>query len=136
MAIRVVLAKPGLDGHESGILLVARALRDAGMEVVYLGMRQSAVSIARAVAAEDASVLGLSVLTGGHLVHTYSVQRELERVGCGDVRLVVGGIVPEPDEKKLLEMGVAAVFKPGADLASIVDTIKELAPIGGDRDEI
>jgi methylmalonyl-CoA mutase C-terminal domain/subunit len=125
--VRVVLAKPGLDGHESGVMLVGRALRDAGMEVVYLGPRQRPGAIAQAVVQEDADVLGLSVLTGGHLVHARRVLEALRDAGAGDVPVVLGGIIPESATAELRELGIAEVFGPGDALTEIVSRVRAVA---------
>jgi methylmalonyl-CoA mutase C-terminal domain/subunit len=113
---RVVLAKPGLDGHESGVLLIARALRDAGFEVIYLGPRQTPDAIAEAVIQEDADVLGLSILTGGHLTHSERVLKALHDNGVDDVPVVVGGIIPPKAAEELRRVGIADVFGPGVSL--------------------
>jgi methylmalonyl-CoA mutase C-terminal domain/subunit len=123
---RVILAKPGLDGHEAGVLLVARALIDAGFEVIYLGSRQSAQAIAEAAVQEDADVVGLSVLTGGHMVHCDRVLAALRDADAGDIPLVVGGIIPDVAANELRERGVACVFGPGEPLPEIVGRIREL----------
>lgn len=122
----MVLAKPGLDGHESGVLLVARALTDAGFEVIYLGSRQSARAIAEAAVQEDADLVGLSVLTGGHMTHCDRVLTALREADAGDVPLVVGGIIPPDAARQLQEQGVACVFGPGEPLPEIVSRIREL----------
>lgn len=113
---RIVLAKPGLDGHEAGVLLIARALRDAGFEVVYLGPRQTPDAIVEAVIQEDADLLGLSILTGGHLTHSERVLEALRKSGVDDVPLVVGGIIPPQAAEDLRRVGVADVFGPGVSL--------------------
>src|SRR6516162_10223094 len=111
--IRVVLAKVGLDGHDRGIKVVARGLRDAGMEVIYAGLWQTPESVIRTVAEEDASWLGLSILSGAHMTLVPRVLELLRSAGLGNVGLIVGGIIPETDIPKLLSMGVARVFGPG-----------------------
>jgi methylmalonyl-CoA mutase, C-terminal domain len=123
---RIVLAKPGLDGHESGVMLVARALRDAGFEVIYLGPRQRPHAIAATVLQEDADALGLSVLTGGHLIHARRVLDALREVGAGDVPVVMGGIIPPDAVAELKVLGIAAVFGPGDALDVITERIEQL----------
>lgn len=125
---RIVLAKPGLDGHEAGVLLVARALRDAGFEVIYLGVRQRPGAIAAAVVQEGADALGLSVLTGAHLVHARRVLAALRESGAEDVPVVMGGIIPPSAAADLKALGIAAVFGPGETLEAIVGRISELVP--------
>jgi methylmalonyl-CoA mutase cobalamin-binding domain/chain len=120
-AIRVVLAKVGLDGHDRGIKVVARALRDAGMEVIYAGLWQTPEAVVRTVADEDANWLGLSLLSGAHLTLVPRVLDLLRETGLEEVQILVGGIIPEADVPKLLEMGVAHVFGPGSSLPQIVD---------------
>jgi methylmalonyl-CoA mutase C-terminal domain/subunit len=123
--VRVVIAKPGLDGHDRGAKVVARALRDAGHEVIYTGLHQSPAQIVAAVIQEDASVVGLSVLSGAHLTATKDVISLLRQEGAGDVRVLVGGIIPAADIPVLREMGVHAVFTPGADLKSIIELVEQ-----------
>src|SRR4051812_36888921 len=110
---RVVLAKVGLDGHDRGIKVVARALRDAGFHVIYAGLWQTPEAVVRTAADEDADWLGLSLLSGAHLTLVPRVLQLLRDAGLDDVRVLVGGIVPEADVPKLLELGVARVFGPG-----------------------
>lgn len=119
--IRVVLAKVGLDGHDRGIKVVARALRDAGMHVIYAGLWQTPEAVVRTVADEDADWLGLSILSGAHLTLVPRVLELLRDAGRQDVGVLVGGIIPEGDTAKLLAMGVARVFGPGTPLTEIVD---------------
>lgn len=130
---RVVLAKPGLDGHEAGVLLIARALRDAGFEVVYLGPRQTPAAIAEAVIQEDADVLGLSILTGGHLTHSERVLEALRENGAADVPVVVGGIIPPAAAEELRRVGVADVFGPGVSLEEASSRIGGLVERSGRR---
>ncbi|MGC2174901.1 MAG: cobalamin B12-binding domain-containing protein [Acidimicrobiales bacterium] len=113
---RVVVAKPGLDGHDRGAKVIARALRDAGFEVVYTGLHQTPEQIVQAVIQEDADALGLSLLSGAHLVLVPRVVDLLKREGREDVLLLVGGIIPDDDVAKLERGGVARVFTPGASL--------------------
>jgi methylmalonyl-CoA mutase C-terminal domain/subunit len=122
--IRVLVAKPGLDGHDRGAKVVARALRDAGMEVVYTGLRQSPEQIVSAAAQEDVDAIGLSILSGAHLPICQRVIELLKERGMDDVRLFVGGIVPAQDVPELRAMGVADVFLPGAstqDAARVIE---------------
>jgi methylmalonyl-CoA mutase, C-terminal domain len=116
---RVVVAKPGLDGHDRGAKVIARALRDAGFEVVYTGLHQTPEQVARAVVDEDADALGLSLLSGAHLTLVPKIMSQLDAQGRSDVLVVVGGIIPESDVPVLKGLGVAAVFTPGAPLPSI-----------------
>lgn len=122
---RVVLAKVGLDGHDRGIKVVARALRDAGMEVIYAGLWLTPEAVVRTVADEDADWLGLSLLSGAHMTLVPRVLQLLREAGLEDVGVIVGGIVPEADVPKLHEMGVARVFGPGTPLPEIVDFLRE-----------
>jgi methylmalonyl-CoA mutase cobalamin-binding domain/chain len=123
--IRVVLAKVGLDGHDRGIKVVARALRDAGMEVIYAGLWQTPEAVVRTVVDEDAAWLGLSLLSGAHMTLVPRVLQLLREAGRGDVGLLVGGIIPETDVPKLLEMGVARVFGPATALPDIVSFLRQ-----------
>jgi methylmalonyl-CoA mutase C-terminal domain/subunit len=123
-SIRIVLAKVGLDGHDRGIKVVARGLRDAGMHVIYAGLWQTPEAVVRTVADEDAGWLGLSLLSGAHMTLVPRVLEMMKQAGLDQVRLVVGGIVPEADIAKLYEMGVAKVFGPGTSMEEIVAFIK------------
>jgi methylmalonyl-CoA mutase cobalamin-binding domain/chain len=123
--LRIVLAKVGLDGHDRGIKVVARALRDAGMHVIYAGLWQTPEAVARAVADEDADWLGLSLLSGAHMTLVPRVLQVLRDQGLADVRIMVGGIIPEADVPRLLEMGVAHVFGPGTSLDDIVAYLQQ-----------
>ncbi len=123
--LRIVLAKVGLDGHDRGIKVVARALRDAGMQVIYAGLWQTPEGVVRTVADEDADWLGLSLLSGAHMTLVPRVLDLLRQAGLGDVGVIVGGIVPEDDVPKLLDMGVARVFGPGTALPDIVAFLRE-----------
>jgi len=125
-AIRVLIAKPGLDGHDRGAKVIARALRDAGMEVIYTGLRQTPEMIAEAALQEDVDIVGLSILSGAHLALVPRIRQEMDSNGLQDVALIVGGIVPDEDIKVLKEMGVSAVFGPGTSTESIVTRIHEL----------
>jgi methylmalonyl-CoA mutase, C-terminal domain len=121
--VRVVIAKPGLDGHGRGAKVIARALRDAGMEVIYMGLRQTPEQIVAAALQEDADVIGLSILSGAHNHICPEVLRRLREQGLDDVQLVVGGIIPDKDAQALKDMGVAAVFLPGTPMREIVDFV-------------
>jgi methylmalonyl-CoA mutase C-terminal domain/subunit len=122
--VRVVVAKPGLDGHDRGAKIIARAFRDAGMEVIYTGIFQTAEMITRTVLEEDADVLGLSILSGAHLHFAEQICSALKEQAAKDVLIVMGGIVPGPDIVKLKEYGVAEVFGPGTHTSAIVDYVK------------
>jgi methylmalonyl-CoA mutase C-terminal domain/subunit len=119
-----VVAKPGLDGHDRGAKVVARALRDAGMEVIYTGLHQTPEQIVSTALAEDADAIGLSVLSGAHLTLFAKVVTLLRAADAGDIVVFGGGIIPEADRAELAELGVAQVFTPGATMASIVDWVK------------
>jgi methylmalonyl-CoA mutase C-terminal domain/subunit len=123
--VRVVVAKPGLDGHDRGAKVVARALRDAGMEVVYTGLHQTPEQIVEAAIAEDADVVGLSVLSGAHMTLFSRVVELLKERDAGDILVFGGGIIPDADIPELQRIGVAKVFTPGATTASIVDWVRE-----------
>jgi methylmalonyl-CoA mutase C-terminal domain/subunit len=120
---RVVIAKPGLDGHDRGAKVIARALRDAGMEVIYTGLRQTPEQIAATTLQEDASVVGLSILSGTHMHVCPRLMEELRRRGLGHVTVLVGGIIPDVDVPKLEALGVRGVFPPGTPMQAIVDFI-------------
>jgi methylmalonyl-CoA mutase C-terminal domain/subunit len=122
---RVVVAKPGLDGHDRGIKVIARALRDAGFEVIYTGLFQTPEQVAETALQEDADAVGLSVLSGAHLTLFPRVVDELRKRGLDHVVVFGGGIIPEPDISKLEAAGVAAIFTPGASMASITDWLEE-----------
>ncbi|MGH9066673.1 MAG: cobalamin B12-binding domain-containing protein [Acidimicrobiales bacterium] len=132
---RVVVAKPGLDGHDRGAKVIARALRDAGFEVVYTGLHQTPEQVVAAVVQEDADALGLSLLSGAHLTLVPQVVDGLKAAGRDDVLVVVGGIIPDADMAALREMGVARVFTPGAPLAEtaswLARALEEREPAGG-----
>jgi methylmalonyl-CoA mutase C-terminal domain/subunit len=127
--IRVLVAKPGLDGHDRGAKVIARALRDAGMEVVYTGLRQTPEMIVNAALQEDVRVIGLSILSGAHNAIVPRVMELLRQREMNDVCVIVGGIIPDPDAERLKQMGVAAVFQPGASLREIVDFIRARVPV-------
>lgn len=126
--VRVLVAKPGLDGHDRGAKIIARALRDAGMEVVYTGLRQTPEQIVGAAVQEDVEFIGLSILSGAHMAIVPRVLALLEEADAADIRLLVGGIIPDADAETLLGMGVARVFQPGASLESIVDFLRDNRP--------
>jgi methylmalonyl-CoA mutase, C-terminal domain len=122
--IRVVVAKPGLDGHDRGAKIIARALRDAGMEVIYTGLHQTPEQIAATVLQEDADAVGLSILSGAHMTLVPKVAELLKEQGADDVVLIVGGTIPHDDIPQLKELGVSEVFTPGAATQEIVDFIR------------
>lgn len=122
--IRVLVAKPGLDGHDRGAKVIARALRDAGMEVVYTGIRQTPEMIVEAALQEDVGVIGLSILSGAHMALFPKIFEGLRANGMEDVIVIAGGILPEEDRSALEEMGVAAVFGPGTPTTDIADFIR------------
>jgi len=121
--IRVVIGKPGLDGHDRGAKVIARALRDAGMEVIYTGLRQTPEQIVGAALQEDADVIGLSILSGAHMHICPRMMELLTEKGMEDVLVVIGGIIPDVDIPKLNEMGIRGVFVPGTPMQDIVDFI-------------
>jgi len=122
--IRILVAKPGLDGHDRGAKVIARALRDAGMEVIYTGLRQTPEMIVNAALQEDVQVIGLSILSGAHNAIVPRVMNLLRENDMTDVKVVVGGIVPDEDAAALKQIGVAEVFQPGASLDAIVNFIR------------
>ena len=122
--IRVLVAKPGLDGHDRGALVVAKALRDAGMEVIYTGLRQTPQQIVATAIQEDVDVVGLSSLSGAHMHLFPEVVRLLNEQGAGDILVVGGGVIPDDDIPALKEAGVSEVFTPGSSLTAMADYIK------------
>src|SRR6202161_661795 len=122
--IRVLVAKPGMDGHDRGAKVIARALRDAGMEVIYTGLRQTPEMIVNAALQEDVQVIGLSILSGAHNVIVPRVMELLREKEMSDVLVVVGGIIPDEDAAELKKLGVAEVFQPGASLERIIGFIR------------
>ena len=122
--IRVLVAKPGLDGHDRGAKIIARALRDAGMEVIYTGLRQTPEMIVEAALQEDVDVVGLSILSGAHLTLTRRIIDLLQADGLGAVQVFLGGIIPQADIPRLLEMGVKGVFGPGTETGAVVNAIR------------
>jgi methylmalonyl-CoA mutase, C-terminal domain len=123
--IRVLVAKPGLDGHDRGAKVIARALRDAGMEVIYTGIRQTPEMIVQAASQEDVQVLGLSILSGAHLEIMPAIMRLLQEQGMEDVLVLLGGIIPEQDRQTLEALGIAAIFGPGTSTQQIVEFIQK-----------
>jgi methylmalonyl-CoA mutase C-terminal domain/subunit len=126
MAVRVLVAKPGLDGHDRGAKLVARVLRDAGFEVVYLGIRQRPETIAAIAVQEDVRVVGLSILSGAHVGLTEKTAKALRDAGADDVLLVVGGTIPERDVARLEAAGAAAVYPTGTPVETLVESLRTL----------
>ena len=122
--IRVLIAKPGLDGHDRGAKVVARALRDAGMEVIYTGLRQTPEQIVAAAIQEDVDAIGLSILSGAHNVLFPEILKKLKEEGAGDIPVFAGGIIPDKDIQKLREMGVRDIFPPGTSTAKAVEAIR------------
>jgi methylmalonyl-CoA mutase C-terminal domain/subunit len=125
--IRVLIAKPGLDGHDRGAKVIARALRDAGMEVIYTGLRQTPEMIAAAALQEDVNAVGLSILSGAHMTLVPRVMELLKANGQDDVMVFVGGIIPSADAEKLKALGVRAVFGPGTATSDVIDALWETA---------
>jgi methylmalonyl-CoA mutase C-terminal domain/subunit len=126
--IRVVVAKPGLDGHDRGAKIIARALRDAGMEVIYTGLHQTPEQIVATVIQEDADAVGLSILSGAHMTLVPRVMELMREQGADDVLVTVGGTIPAEDIAPLKEIGVAEIFTPGTPTQAIIDFIREHAP--------
>ena len=122
---RVVVAKPGLDGHDRGAKVIARALRDAGFEVIYTGLHQTPEQVAATVVQEDADAVGLSLLSGAHMTLIPKILEQLKQRNATDVLVFGGGIIPDADIPKLKEMGVAAIFTPGSSMASITDWLHQ-----------
>ena len=125
--IRVLVAKPGLDGHDRGARIIARALRDAGMEVIYTGLRQTPEMIVNAALQEDVQVIGLSILSGAHNAIVPRVLELLREKDMAGVKVIVGGIIPDEDARELEKQGVAVVFQPGASLGTIVSAVRDAA---------
>lgn len=125
--VRVLIAKPGLDGHDRGAKVVARALRDAGMEVIYLGLHQTPEQIVRAAIDEDVDVVGLSVLSGAHMTIFPRVLEMLKEKGALDIKVIGGGIIPEDDVAELERLGVARLFTPGTSTAEIIEYVEGLS---------
>ena len=127
--IRVLIAKPGLDGHDRGAKIIARALRDAGMEVIYTGLRQTPEMIASAAVQEDVDVIGLSILSGAHNTLVPQLLDLLKQKGMSDVTVLLGGTIPEADIPSLKKAGVAEIFLPGTPTQNIVDFVRERAAL-------
>ena len=123
--IRVLVAKPGLDGHDRGAKVIARAFRDAGFEVIYTGLRQTPEQVVNAALQEDADVVGLSVLSGAHMTLCPRIMDLMKKEGLDDVMVVVGGIIPDQDVPKLKQLGIAEIFQPGASTTDIVAYIRQ-----------
>jgi methylmalonyl-CoA mutase C-terminal domain/subunit len=132
--IRVLLAKPGLDGHDRGIKVIAAAFRDAGMEVIYSGLRQTPAMIVDAAIQEDVDAIGVSILSGAHMTLFPAVLDEMKSRGAGDILLFGGGIIPDDDKKELEEMGVARIFTPGASTEEAIEFLRK-AVAGKKSDE-
>ena len=124
--IRILIAKPGLDGHDRGAKIIARALRDAGLEVIYTGLRQSPMMIVEAAMQEDVKAIGVSILSGAHQVLVPRIINLLHEKGLGHVPLLVGGIIPENDVDELSQLGVAGVFGPGTSTSEIVALVQDV----------
>jgi methylmalonyl-CoA mutase C-terminal domain/subunit len=127
--LRVVIAKPGLDGHDRGAKIIARALRDAGMEVIYTGLHQTPEQIVETAVQEDAGAIGISILSGAHMTLVPRILDGLRENGLDDVLVVVGGTIPREDAKALRDIGVAEIFTPGAPVAEIVEFLRANAPV-------
>ena len=128
--IRVLVAKPGLDGHDRGAKVIARAFRDAGMEVIYTGIRQTPQTIVEAAAQEDVDVVGLSILSGAHVELFPEIMERLKEKGMEDVVVIAGGIIPEEDREPLLRVGIKAVFGPGTSTQTIIEYIRKVVKEG------
>jgi methylmalonyl-CoA mutase, C-terminal domain len=126
--IRIVIAKPGLDGHDRGAKIIARALRDAGMEVIYTGLHQTPEQIVETAIQEDADAVGISILSGAHMTLVPRILDGLKENGAEDVLVIVGGTIPDEDAAELKSQGVAEIFTPGAPTAEIVDFLKQKVP--------
>lgn len=126
--LRILIAKPGLDGHDRGAKVVARALRDAGFEVIYTGLHQTPEMIAEAAIQEDVDVVGLSILSGAHMTLIPETMRLLKEKGAGDILVIGGGIIPEEDMAALYKMGCGRLFGPGTPTSEIVDYLREMFP--------
>ncbi|RMG73278.1 MAG: cobalamin B12-binding domain-containing protein [Chloroflexi bacterium] len=124
--IRILIAKPGLDGHDRGAKVIARALRDAGFEVIYTGLRQTAEMIAASALQEDVDVVGLSILSGAHMALVPHIREVMNQNDLQDVPIILGGIIPEEDKPALSEYGVKGVFGPGTSMQEIIDTITKI----------
>ncbi len=127
--IRVVIAKPGLDGHDRGAKIIARALRDAGMEVIYTGLHQTPEQIVETAIQEDADAVGISILSGAHMTLVPKIVEGLKENGAEDVLVVVGGTIPKHDSDELKRLGVAEIFTPGAPMGDVVEFLREKVPV-------
>ncbi|MCE4612450.1 MAG: cobalamin B12-binding domain-containing protein [Desulfurococcales archaeon] len=125
--VKVLVAKLGIDGHDRGAKVIARALRDAGFEVVYTGIRQTPMQVAMAAVQEDVDVIGVSMLSGAHMSHMRELMKRLEELGASDIPVVLGGTIPIPDIEPLKRIGVREVFLPGTSLREIVEHVRRLA---------
>ena len=123
--IRILVAKPGLDGHDRGVLVLARAFRDAGMEVIYSGLLPTPEQVARMAVDEDVDVVALSLLNGAHMTAFPRVKKLLEKMGGGEILVVGGGIIPEDDKPKLLKLGITGLYGPGTSLEEIIAHVKD-----------
>jgi len=124
--IRVLIAKPGLDGHDRGAKIIARALRDAGMEVIYTGLRQTPEMIAEAALQEDVDIVGLSILSGAHMALVPRIRATMDSSGLSDIPILVGGIIPDDDKPELSKLGAKGIFGPGTNTDDIVRFIRQL----------
>jgi methylmalonyl-CoA mutase C-terminal domain/subunit len=131
-AIRVLIAKPGLDGHDRGAKVIARALRDAGFEVIYTGLRQTPEMIAEAALQEDVDVVGLSILSGAHMALVPRIREVMNAAELEDVPIILGGIIPDEDKPRLHELGVSGIFGPGTSTETIATHIRQIVQ---ERDE-
>ena len=130
-AVRVLIAKPGLDGHDRGAKVIARALRDAGFEVIYTGLRQTPEMIAEAALQEDVDIVGLSILSGAHMALVPRIREVMNAQGLEDVPLMIGGIIPDEDRAALEELGVRGIFGPGTPTEEIVEHIRRVVTVRG-----
>jgi methylmalonyl-CoA mutase, C-terminal domain len=133
---RVLLAKPGLDGHDRGVKVVARALRDDGFEVIYTGLHQTVEAIVAAAVAEDVDLIGLSVLSGAHVAYTRDIRAHLDKAGASDIPIIIGGIIPSEDEDMLRSAGAAAIFPTGFNILELGPSLRSmLAEVSGSEGE-
>ncbi len=130
---RILLAKPGLNGHDRGLKVIARALRDSGMEVIYLGLRNTPEQIVEVAIQEDVDFIGLSILSGAHMYYFSRVIELLKEKKAEDIKVIGGGIIPEEDVKKLLKIGVKKIFRPGSPLSEIINYIKDELKRSGEK---
>ena len=131
--IRVLVAKPGLDGHDRGAKVIARALRDAGMEVIYTGLRQTPEMIVEAALQEDVDVIGLSILSGAHMALAPRILELMRANDLEDIKIIIGGIIPDEDIPALQEMGIAAIYGPGTNTADIANDIYRLTGVTAEK---